>query len=104
MANSRPMAGRATLTAADMNGVLNEASTAQARAVPRLSITQEIGDTWIYGVASDPVKVARYREVMRLRKEWVTQGKFKVGDSTDLRLLQHLLLTPEHTWGVDTKR
>jgi Domain of unknown function (DUF5054) len=67
-------------------------------------ITQEIGDTWIYGVASDPVKVARYREVMRLRKQWVAQGKFGTGDSTDLALLQHLLLAPEHTWGVDTKR
>ena len=67
-------------------------------------VTQEIGDTWIYGVASDPVKVARYREVMRLRKEWAGRGKFKVGDSTDVRLLKHLLLPPEHTWGVDTKR
>lgn len=67
-------------------------------------VTQEIGDTWIYGVASDPVKMARYREVMRLRKEWVSQGKLKVGDSTDLRLLRRLLLPPEHTWGVDTKR
>ncbi|TAM82790.1 MAG: DUF5054 domain-containing protein [Acidobacteria bacterium] len=67
-------------------------------------VTQEIGDTWIYGVASDPVKISRYREVMRMRQEWVRQGKFKVGDSTDLRLLQHLLLPPEHTWGVDTKR
>jgi len=67
-------------------------------------VTQEIGDTWIYGVASDPVKVARYREVLRLRKGWVAQGKFKVGDSTDIRLLKHLLLPPEHTWGVDTKR
>ena len=67
-------------------------------------VTQEIGDTWIYGVASDPIKVARYREVMRLRKAWVEQGKFQSGDSTDVRLLQHLLLAPEHTWGVDTKR
>ncbi len=67
-------------------------------------VTQEIGDTWIYGVASDPIKVARYREVMRLRKEWVEQGKFRPGDSTDVRLLEGLLLAPEHTWGVDTKR
>ena len=67
-------------------------------------VTQEIGDTWIYGVASDPIKVSRYREVIRLRKEWVEQGKFNVGDSTDIRLLQNLLLAPEHTWGVDTKR
>ena len=67
-------------------------------------VTQEIGDTWIYGVPSDPVKVARYRELARLRKEWLEQGKFRVGDSTDVRLLLRLLLAPEHTWGVDTKR
>lgn len=67
-------------------------------------VTQEIGDSWIYGVASDPVKVARYREAMRLRREWITQGKFRTGDPTDIRLLLRLLLAPEHTWGVDTKR
>ena len=67
-------------------------------------VTQEIGDTWIYGVASDPVKVARYREVARLRKEWLAQGKFRVGDSTDCALLRRLALCAEHTWGVDTKR
>jgi hypothetical protein len=67
-------------------------------------VTQEIGDTWIYGVPSDPVKVARYREVSRLRREWIAQAKFRVGDTTDLGLLRRLLLAPEHTWGVDTKR
>jgi len=67
-------------------------------------VRQEIGDTWIYGVASDPVKVARYREVARLRREWIAQAKFRVGDATDLGLLRRLLLAAEHTWGVDTKR
>ncbi|MGA2610867.1 MAG: DUF5054 domain-containing protein [Terriglobia bacterium] len=67
-------------------------------------VTQEIGDTWIYGVPSDPVKVARYREVSRLRREWIAQAKFRVGDTTDLGLLRRLLLAAEHTWGVDTKR
>ena len=67
-------------------------------------VTQEIGDTWIYGVPSDPIKVARYREVARLRKEWLDQGKFRVGDSTDRALLRRLALCAEHTWGVDTKR
>ena len=66
-------------------------------------VTQEIGDTWIYGVASDPIKVARYREVARLRQDWVAQGKFQVGDSTDRGLLRRLALCAEHTWGVDTK-
>ncbi|MGO8789567.1 MAG: DUF5054 domain-containing protein [Terriglobia bacterium] len=67
-------------------------------------VTQEIGDTWIYGVPSDPVKVSRYREMARLRKEWLDQGKFRVGDSTDCALLRRLALCAEHTWGVDTKR
>ena len=67
-------------------------------------ITQEIGDTWIYGIASDPLKIARYREVSRLRREWLAAKCFRVGDATDLSLLRRLLLEPEHTWGTDTKR
>lgn len=66
-------------------------------------LTQEIGDTWIYGVPSDPVKVARYREMLRLRKRWIENGKFRTADATDLGLLRWLALAAEHTWGTDTK-
>jgi hypothetical protein len=66
-------------------------------------VKQEIGDTWIHGVASDPLKLARYREVARLRQGWLAQQKLHAGDPTDLALLRHLLLEPEHTWGTDTK-
>lgn len=66
-------------------------------------LTQEIGDTWIYGVPSDPVKVARYREMLRLRKHWIESGKFKTADATDLALLLWLAPAAEHTWGTDTK-
>ncbi len=66
-------------------------------------VTQEIGDTWIYGVSSDPLKVARYRELARLRQAWIYRGAFHLGDSTDIALLRNVLLEPEHTWGTDTK-
>jgi Domain of unknown function (DUF5054) len=66
-------------------------------------VKQEIGDTWIHGVASDPLKLARYREVARLRQAWLAQQKLQAGDATDLALLRHLLLEVEHTWGTDTK-
>jgi hypothetical protein len=66
-------------------------------------VKQEIGDTWIHGIASDPLKVARYREVARLRQTWLAQQSFHIGDATDLALLRHVLLEPEHTWGTDTK-
>jgi hypothetical protein len=66
-------------------------------------LTTEIGDTWIHGVASDPLKLARYREVARLREGWLAEGNFAAGDATDVALLRHLLLEVEHTWGTDTK-
>jgi len=66
-------------------------------------VTQEIGDTWIYGVSSDPLKVARYREMARLRGEWIANGKFHAGDAGDRAFLSSFLLEVEHTWGTDTK-
>lgn len=66
-------------------------------------VTSEIGDSWIYGCASDPNKVARYREVARLRRDWIAQKRFAIGDDTDRNLLRRLLLEVEHTWGTDTK-
>ena len=67
------------------------------------TVTQEMGDTWIHGCGSDPLKVARYREVARLRRSWIEQGKLHSGDETDLALLRKVLLEAEHTWGTDTK-
>jgi hypothetical protein len=67
-------------------------------------VTEEMGDTWIYGAPSDPPKVARYREISRLRKEWIAGGKLSPCDGSDRQLLRRLALAPEHTWGTDTKR
>jgi hypothetical protein len=83
---------------------LNEVAAVVDRVRDKLPVvTGEVGDTWIYGCASDPDKVARYRELARLRKAWLAQGKFASGDATDRDLLRRLLLAVEHTWGTDTK-
>lgn len=37
-------------------------------------VTGEIGDTWIYGVGSDPIKVRNYRAVMRMRSQCIWDG------------------------------
>lgn len=66
-------------------------------------LAQEIGDTWIYGVASDPTKLARYRELLTLRAEWVQQGKIEPANPVDLAFLSKFALAVEHTWGTDTK-
>ena len=66
-------------------------------------VTAEIGDSWVHGCSSDPLKVARYREIARLREAWIARGAFALGDATDLKLLRRVTLEPEHTWGTDTK-
>lgn len=98
--NLRAQFPGAEIKASDMNEVAAAVDLVRDR-LP--IVTGEIGDTWIYGCASDPIKVARYREVARLRKEWLAQRRFAVGDLTDRNLLRHLLLIAEHTWGTDTK-
>jgi hypothetical protein len=90
----------ATVTACDLTAIANAVEPYRGR-LP--TFTQEIGDTWIYGAASDPLKLARYREVARLRNEWIGAGKLAAGDPTDLAFLSSFLLEVEHTWGTDTK-
>ena len=90
----------ATVSASNLTEIANAVETHKS-ALPVL--TQEIGDTWIYGVSSDPLKLARYREVLRLRTEWVRDGKLQAGDKVDLAFLARFALAAEHTWGTDTK-
>ena len=62
-------------------------------------VTEEIGDTWVYGCGSDPKKVAAFRELSRLRKDWInTKGIFQENLST---FSIYLGMIGEHTWGVD---
>jgi len=90
----------AEIVATNLSTVANEIAP-HAHSLP--VVDQEIGDTWIHGVGSDPLKVARYREVCRLRRQWIQQGKLQIGDAVDVQLLRNLLLEVEHTWGTDTK-
>ncbi len=66
-------------------------------------IEQELGDTWIHGTASDPLKVSRYRELVRLREEWLDNGRVKADDPQLTAFSNKLMMVPEHTWGMDEK-
>jgi hypothetical protein len=90
----------ASVTAA----TLSDVATALAPARDKLPVvTDEIGDTWIYGIPSDPPKIARYREAARMRQEWIAQKHLEVGGDVDRALLRRMALSVEHTWGTDTK-
>lgn len=59
-------------------------------------ITEEIGDTWIHGVGTDPKKVSQFRALERLYES--------CSDHEDKEILARgLVMIPEHTWGMDIK-
>ena len=66
-------------------------------------VTGELGDTWIHGVGSDPGKVARFRELCRLRRQWLDSKAISPDDCSLAAFSRRLLLVPEHTWGMDEK-
>ena len=66
-------------------------------------LEQEIGDSWIHGVGSDPVLTARLRELLRLRTRWIASGDLVPGTPECDAFSDGLLLVPEHTWGKDLK-
>ncbi|HET7568154.1 MAG TPA: DUF5054 domain-containing protein [Gaiellaceae bacterium] len=59
-------------------------------------VTAELGDPWLHGVGSDPLRIARYRELARALPELDAPAPA-------LRAARRaLLMVPEHTWGLDT--
>lgn len=90
----------AEIVASTLNAVAGHISGLR-RSLP--VITQELGDTWIHGVGSDPLKIAQLREMSRLRAGWLNNKSLQLGDKTDLAFGLPLLMIAEHTWGLDVK-
>jgi hypothetical protein len=68
------------------------------------ALTEEIGDTWIHGVGTDPAKVARFRELLRLRKVWEAEGRLSPAGPAYGNFYDQLIMISEHTWGLDLKK
>lgn len=66
-------------------------------------ITDEIGDTWIHGAASDPYKTAALRTLNRLKQKWLAQGDIVRDSDAYRKFSDALLCITEHTWGGDMK-
>lgn len=63
-------------------------------------VTGEIEDGWIYGVPSDPLKNAQFREASRQRLACLDAGTCSK-NSPAMQAFERLLVkVPEHTWGV----
>ena len=83
----------AELLAAD----LNDAALVLREIVGSLPVvTDEIGDSWIHGAATDPKKMMQFRALCRLCDTMPDGGDKET-------LARGLLMVPEHTWGLDEK-
>lgn len=64
-------------------------------------VAHEVGDTWIEGVPSDPVKMQQYREAGRALLDCIDAGGCNVSADSRLQHYARLLIkAPEHTWGL----
>jgi hypothetical protein len=80
--------------------VLGDPASAPA-GIPTLS--SEIGDTWIHGVASDPLKLAQMRTIQRLRTACEATAQCSFDDPRYYNFSRLFLKNAEHTWGLDVK-
>lgn len=84
--------------------VFDEVAAVMSRARDDLPvIDDEIGDSWIHGVASDPAKTTTFRALCRERVRWIDSGEARVDDPALRAASTRLLLVAEHTWGLDLK-
>lgn len=66
-------------------------------------VTSEIGDTWIYGYGSAPVRMAKFRALSELYSKWLHEKKIDKNSDAALDFALELGLIAEHTQGVDVK-
>ena len=90
----------AAITPSDLNAVARDLAKMKDR-LP--VVTQEIGDSWIHGAGSDPRKIVRFRELMKLRQKFIEEGSLKAGSPEDMAFAIPLAMVAEHTWGLDVK-
>lgn len=90
----------ARLVASTLSDVANELEEMKDR-IP--VFTGEIGDTWIYGFGSSPLRMACFRELSRLYDQWIADGKIDPSGDDAIRFMIRLGLIAEHTWGFDVK-
>ena len=66
-------------------------------------VTAELGDTWVHGAGSDPVRLAFFRRAGALRSMCVERGECSENDPVVQNFTRLVLKCGEHTWGKDIK-
>ena len=66
-------------------------------------ITQELGDSWLYGSPADPIKVATFREARRSLSAAIKNNDISADWPQYDSYMRRLMKGPcEHNWGLST--
>jgi hypothetical protein len=98
--NMRARFPRAKIMASNLNAYAHELLGLKSQ-LP--VVTEEIGDTWIHGTGTDPKKIGQFREICRLRGQWIKENRISQDAKSFADFSGWLLMVPEHTWGLDEK-
>jgi len=90
----------ATIVASTFDDFLEEVNQSGLRSSLPV-VTQEVGDSWIYGVPSDPKKISVSRAIDRALTRYLARGG--VRDAPYLNFTRLAIKNCEHTWGKDVK-
>jgi len=66
-------------------------------------VTGEMGDTWLHTIASEPVRAAQMRTILRERAACEAEGACTLDDPRYYNFSRLFLKAFEHTWGEDVK-
>lgn len=77
----------------------NFTSAVDTQSLPVIT-NKEIGDTWIQGIASDPLKSATYRSLARSLDQCLRDKACDLSDPIVSNSTRFLVKLPEHTWGL----
>ena len=89
----------ATVESSSFDAFFNEANKPEVKALLPV-VTQDIGDGWVYGVPSDPLKNTLFREAARQRSACIASGECNIRSPSMQAFDRLLMKVPEHTWGV----
>lgn len=67
-------------------------------------VEEEIGDTWVHGVATDPLRITRYGALIQLKNRWKAQDRLTESTPGYHDFMMNLIMVCEHTWGLDFKK
>jgi hypothetical protein len=100
----------AEVIASDLEAFTTAALASPAAIAALPVVEKEIGDTWIMGVPSDPIKVQRMRALERARTACVASpacanwgGSAGTGEAMLSNFTRFFLKNCEHTWGVSVQ-